>query len=376
MPDTQIDPSDLVIHILNVGFGDAILLELPADGGKRRLAVVDCYNGSKVIPYINKVISARGNDNVEDGLAFLCATHPHGDHISGMTALLDENHLQPDEFWDSGFRHKSNTYKKILKKLKGKKIPVVRVSSGMEWYHGKLRITALAPSVLLRNRYATYGIDINNSSIVLRLEYHKDSVLEVEGRRYEGKRDPALERKAGKKVVILGADAELYSWSRISEEFPRLEKTGEHEGAIKTKVINMLGCSVIKVSHHGSMHSIPLDIYERISPALAVISTKQEESEATVRETTLTRKMFPHSLASTSLAEVGARVITTDGDFEGEQVDGDLRDAGNAHEGSVVIVVPPSGGGPIRWRKLEDDDKNAPQDIPKTTDDSTWTTIS
>jgi hypothetical protein len=40
----------------------------------------------------------------------------------------------------------------------------------MKSYIGTLRITALGPSVALRNRYATSGIDMNNASIVLRLE--------------------------------------------------------------------------------------------------------------------------------------------------------------------------------------------------------------
>jgi len=37
-----IRPEDLVIHVLNVGFGDAIVVELPADKqGLRRYGVVD-----------------------------------------------------------------------------------------------------------------------------------------------------------------------------------------------------------------------------------------------------------------------------------------------------------------------------------------------
>ncbi len=41
----DISSKDLVIHVLNVGFGDNILIEFPADRtGKRSYGVVDCYS--------------------------------------------------------------------------------------------------------------------------------------------------------------------------------------------------------------------------------------------------------------------------------------------------------------------------------------------
>ena len=116
---------------------------------------------------------------------------------------------------------------------------------------------------------------------------------------------------------------------------------------------NPLGCSVVKVSHHGSMHSIPLDVYERMSPELAVITTKQKVSSKTVGERTLTRSIFPHLTAVLALEEADSRVVTTDGSYEAE-VDKDNvpHDAALAHEGSVIVVVPP--GGQPRWKKLDD----------------------
>lgn len=371
----DIDGEALLLHIINVGFGDAILIEMPEIDGRRTLGLVDCYSGSKkVIPYIKKLKQTRAN--IDDGLAFLCATHPHWDHISGIPAVLDEDTLTPAEFWDSGFRHKSLTYRSILEKLDQKNISVTRVSSGMEWYFGKVRITALAPSILLRNRYATYGVDINNSSIVLRLEHHRDSVLMTESLRYEGNRDPMLERKAGSKVALLGGDAEFDSWARICEEFPRLESTKNHKGVIARKVVNMLGCSVVKVSHHGSMHSTPLDAFERMSPKLAVISAQQKQSTLTVdANTTLERNMFPHSITATALTEVCAHVVTTDGSYESEdraKTPGEPRDPARAHQGTVVVVIPPKGD--IRWTKLDDDDATT-LTIPTKIEDN-WETIS
>ena len=49
----------------------------------------------------------------------------------------------------------------------------------------------LAPSVVLRNKYDTYGIDMNNSSVVLRFEHHGTEVMEMRSQEYEG--DMSLE---------------------------------------------------------------------------------------------------------------------------------------------------------------------------------------
>lgn len=345
---TTINPTDLVVHVVNVGFGDAILLELPTTAeGENLLGVVDCYKGSKMLAYIKALHLVRPFD----GVAFICATHPHLDHVSGIRKLLLDPITRPREFWDSGFRHKTATYLSILETLHRERIPMRRVSSGMEFYYGTLRLTALGPSVALRNRYATYGIDMNNASIVLRLENCEDDVVVVESVRYRDKEDPELLRDAGDSVVILGADAEFDNWAQIAEEYPYVERTSKHDPLVK-KVVNLLNCSVLKVSHHGSMHSAPLDVYERMSPSLAILSSKQEESAVTRRGQPVTRTLYPHPVAIETLRESGSDVLSTDGYYES------LLGAGEAHPGTVVVAVAP--GKKPRCTKLSDDTNTVP----------------
>lgn len=190
----------------------------------------------------------------EERLAFPCATHPHTDYARGILLFLEAPTYRPQEFWDSGLRHNSRMYRAILRALYEYGIRLVRFSSGMEWCFGRVRVTALAPSVTLRNRYATHRVDMNNVSIVLRLEHHREEVVPTESVRYKGVRDSEVERRAGRSVVILGSDAEFDSWAQISEEFPRLERTSAHDPLVR-KVVNLLACAVVKVSHRGSMHS-------------------------------------------------------------------------------------------------------------------------
>ncbi len=344
----QIQDQDLVFHFLNVGFGDTTVIELPPNSRReRRLGIVDCCDGKKTYQYIQRLRNIRNIDKV----AFICATHPHFDHISGIEYLMKKDDTRPLEFWDSGFRHNSVTYKKILKAVYDKGIAMKRISSGMEWYIGKLRITALAPSVPLRNRYATYGVDMNNASIVLRFEHHKKDVVSIESQRYEGVHDPAIEKKAGRSVVILTGDAEFDSWAQVSQEYPKVEGVSAHKPLVK-KMVNLLSCYAVKVAHHGSMHSTPLDIYEKMRPSLAIISTEQRQSKKDVDWGVLERNLFPHQITKWALEESEVRILTTDGSYEKEN------GSSFAYAGSIVLVVPP--GGRPRFTKLLDSCDSCP----------------
>ena len=372
MASHDIRPEDLVIHVLNVGFGDSIVVQFPVNSeGKRPYGIIDCYLYNKTKKYLDKLTHDSSEGFYVD---FICATHPHRDHILGIKNLLKNTTYRPREFWDSGFRHNSNDYRGILETLmemetseaegngEKKKVPMIRVSSGMERYYGNVRLTVLAPSVMLRNRYDTYGIDMNNASIVLRLEHHETSALQMRYEEYSGNASKEAIREIGQSVAILAGDAEFDSWAHITQEFPKLEKQSKHDPLIK-KMTNYLACHVLKVAHHGSMHSSPLDVYEKMTPSLAVISAKQEQSTSG----DMTRDMFPHQSAVIALEECGSRIITTDGTYEGRlKDDGTQKDPAMAHPGSIVIAIPP--GGKPRWRKLGDN-KGSHPDPPTSLDE-------
>ena len=64
------------VFVLNVGDGDAIIVRFPPSHGKSTCAIVDCFNSRKTIA----ALKALKPDNI----SFVCATHPHFDHIKGM----------------------------------------------------------------------------------------------------------------------------------------------------------------------------------------------------------------------------------------------------------------------------------------------------
>jgi beta-lactamase superfamily II metal-dependent hydrolase len=85
------NPQALVIHILNAGWGESIVLQLP-DG---HWGVIDC-NSSSSDAESNQTIIFLKQKGVKN-LAFVCLTHPHADHFSGMYQLFSE--FKVESFW-------------------------------------------------------------------------------------------------------------------------------------------------------------------------------------------------------------------------------------------------------------------------------------
>jgi hypothetical protein len=104
-----------------------------------------------------------------------------------------------------------------------------------------------------------------------------------------------------------------------------------------------LASDLLKVSHHGSKHGINLELIERISPDLSLISSVAGGGEFN----------FPHLLAQEALRE--ARQPTTSSNAPRKK-DYDLGihytsavDETDAALGSIGVVVPPTGR-PQVWR--------------------------
>jgi beta-lactamase superfamily II metal-dependent hydrolase len=152
----------------------------------------------------------------------------------------------------------------------------LRPTSGLSTLMAGVEITVVAPSIYLRNRYDTYGVDINNSSIVLKLTY-------------------------AERTVILAADAQWDSWAKMTEEFPHFEKTSDPLQHLKVKKDFLpLKCQLMKVAHHGSKHGTALEAIERLKPKYAAISCGRPS-----------RYDFPHKLATGALEELDTRIMST-----------------------------------------------------------------
>ena len=265
----ELKDDTLSLHILNVGDGDSLVIELPKEGDSRSHIVVDCARADKTIDYLKKLDAKT--------LKLVVATHPHSDHINGLTGVM-KKYADIEQFWDSGFRHNSGTWYDLIEYLKDqrKDIIFIRPTSGMTVTMAGVEISVVAPSIYMRNRYDTYGVNINNASIVLKLTY-------------------------ANKSMILGGDAQWDSWGKITEEFPHYEKTSNPDQYIQLeKTFNPLQCVFIKASHHGSKHGTVLEAIERLDPEYAAISCgKPSEYD------------FPHELAIKAFEEIKSDIMYT-----------------------------------------------------------------
>lgn len=285
------DKDNLSVIMLNVGDGDAIIVKFPKVGEKNVYAVVDCYNAKKTIAVFESLETIVPGEKPDFHIEFICATHPHSDHIAGMGKLIKwciEKDVDIHQFWDSGFRHISITQYKLIQLLRESKIKIAYPTSGYETTINKVAVRVLNPSIRLKNRYDTYGTNINNASIVIKLEYPpKDIAIYSLPKDKMSNKELAEEDKRKQNTVILGGDAQFDAWAVMSEEFPTLRST-KNRGQMIDPTIRKhqpLKCEVLKVPHHMSKHGISLEVLETLRPIFTVASCSDHSEHG-----------FPHEL--------------------------------------------------------------------------------
>ncbi len=296
--------TSLAIIALNVGDGDSILVRFPAKyGNKNSCAVVDCCNSKKTIAALEDL-------NI-DHIPFLCVTHPHYDHNKGVKSLIKwclKNEVKIDEFWDSGFRHVSKTHYDIIQLLReNPDIKVIQPTSGFETTINRVRILVLSPSIYLKNRYDTFGTNINNASIVLKLDYPpKDIAPYYLDSKTASENDLAESERIKQNTVILGGDAQFDAWARITQEFPELISTNNRAALIdpSVKKHKPLKCQVLKIPHHMSKHGISLEVVETLRPTHSLVSCGRSS-----------RHKFPHELADLAVMDIVSKENKKKGKF-------------------------------------------------------------
>lgn len=294
--------STMSVVTLNVGDGDAIIVRFPKrQGDDVSCAVVDCYKADKTFQAL-KALGAKT-------IPFICATHPHSDHTRGIGKLIKlckDDGMIIKQFWDSGFRHVSKIQYDLIKLLrKSADINVIYPTSGYETVINKVRVQVLSPSIQLKNRYDTFGTNINNASIVLKLEYPPKDIAPY----YQAKKEVsdevlAKEEQVKQYSVILGGDAQFDAWARITEEFPELKKTGNRGQMIDPDVIEHrpLRCQVLKAPHHMSKHGISLEVLETLHPRHILASCSNTSKHG-----------FPHELTVLAAKDIRAKTDKDDG---------------------------------------------------------------
>ena len=215
-------------HFIDVGQADSALVI--CDGFTMLIDAGNPDDDDIIIDYLEQY-------NVTH-LNYVIATHPHSDHYGAFTSVL--SHVTIDTVYSpfkvtdvSGF----NRFLNYVHYTKRNQVIVPEI--GEQFYLGAARVTVLGP---LRTDYE----DINNTSIVLRIEY--------------------------------GDLAFLFTGDMEGEAELELLKTGVN-----------LKADVIKVGHHGSYSSSWYQFLRAVQPTYGVISCGRDNEYGHPHESVLSR---------------------------------------------------------------------------------------
>jgi len=215
--------SDLAISFIDVGSGDAILVEMPGretmlvDGGGVRVGTFDI--GDRVV---SPFLWDRGITRVDT----MVLTHPHPDHSRGLQSVA--RNFKVGEFWEASIYPIETSSRQLYEQLPAS-TPQIRLQRGSIIEKGGVRIEVLHPS----DEDMGSSPDPNRYSLVLRLIY-------------------------GRTAVLLTGDI------TSAAEYEILEKCGEIEA------------EVMKSPHHGSRFSSSRPFLEAVAPRIIVISTGRQ----------------------------------------------------------------------------------------------------
>ena len=204
------------VDYIDVSQGDCALISC---NGKNML--IDCAEAEYYEVVKNFLISK----NIEH-LDIVIASHPHSDHIGGMSLMLEDfsvGMLLMPQIKDSEELN-NDTYKIFLKALENHSVNTRYAVNGDEFYLADAKITILGP---VKN-----SDEINNMSLVIMVEYGENKLL------FTGD----MEKEAEKFLL----DAKVN-----------------------------VDCDILKVSHHGSKDSSSIEFIQAASPKIAVISVSR-----------------------------------------------------------------------------------------------------
>lgn len=200
---------ELRVTYLDVGQGDSTFVELP----DQKCMLIDAAE-PEYSKKIEDYIRSKGYDTID----YLVATHPHSDHIGGMSRLVDK--FDVGAVYMPKVQTNTHVFEDLLTSIKEKHLKIKEAKADtLILKEDDLEIRIVSPT---DGHYS----DLNDYSAVLYMTYGNNSFL------------------------FMG-DAEKKSENQIKEK---------------------LQADVLKVGHHGSEYSSGTNFLKKVAPEYAIIS--------------------------------------------------------------------------------------------------------
>ncbi|WP_437832243.1 DNA internalization-related competence protein ComEC/Rec2 [Sorangium sp. So ce1153] len=256
----------LRVSVLDVGQGDAILIDLPEGGAM--LVDAGGFVGSPVDPGA-RVIRPLLRSRRRARLDAVVLSHPHPDHFGGLPAVVEG--VEVGELWDTGQGEAEGAgpvYAKLLSDLRRRGVPVVRPASlcGRPRALSGATVEVLAPCPDLHPDRGA-----NDNSFILRLTH-------------------------GAHAALLVGDAEH-----------------EAEEALVARYGAALRADLLKVGHHGSRTSTGPALLDAVDPAVAAVTCGVRNRYGHPSPEVLSR-LSARGVAIARMDRGGALIWETDGE--------------------------------------------------------------
>ncbi|MFH1478524.1 MAG: MBL fold metallo-hydrolase [Candidatus Omnitrophota bacterium] len=108
------------VHVIDVGYGDSILIELPS----KKIILIDTGTSE----YVQEFIKYLEDIHIKD-IDTLILTHPHENHFSGIESLIEKCKVHNFYINDDVSRAEEG-YKEVMEKVKEKNIPTKVLKRG------------------------------------------------------------------------------------------------------------------------------------------------------------------------------------------------------------------------------------------------------
>lgn len=209
---TQEFQGDLTVNFIDVGQGDSVFIILP----NKETILIDAGNQGDA----NEICAFVKSHGIET-ITYLIATHPHSDHIGGMTGVVQS--LGIENVYMPKAAHTTATFENLLDAISDKGLSIQTAKAGKVIFdQGNLKAEFIAP---IKDSYT----NLNLYSAVVKLKYNN-------------------------KVFLFMGDAEQ-----------------ENESELLANGFDV-SADVIKVGHHGSKTSSTKNFIKAVHPSVAVIS--------------------------------------------------------------------------------------------------------